>query len=91
VGAGRVEGRTATPTTEREPVMATTQSPLAPTPKQLAFLRLAHQTGTTFTLPKTRRQASGQIAALVKRPVSEQLEFALDDLAVRGGQLVEAA
>jgi len=27
----------------------------------------------------------------VKRPVSEQLEFALDDLAVRGGQLAEAA
>jgi len=92
VGAGRVEGRTATPTTGREPVMATTQSPLAPTAKQLAFLRrLAHQTGTTFTLPRTRRHASGQIAALVKRPVSEQLEFALDDLAVRGGQLAEAA
>ncbi len=39
--------------------MAITQSPLAPTAKQLAFLRrLAHQTGTTFTLPRTRRQAS---------------------------------
>jgi len=92
VGAGRVKGRTATPTTEREPVMATTQALPAPTAKQLTFLRrLAHQTGTTFTPPRTRRQASGQIAALVKRPVSDQLEFALDDLAVRGGQLAEAA
>jgi len=68
------------------------QSTLKPTPKQLAFLRrLAHQTGTTFTLPHTRRQASRQIAALLKRPISDQLEFALDDLAVRGGQLPEAA
>lgn len=64
----------------------------APTRKQLAFLRrLAQQTGTTFTLPTTRRQASTQIAAMLKRPVSNQLEFALDDVAVRGGQPAEIA
>lgn len=65
---------------------------LAPTPKQLAYLRsLARRTGTTFTLPRTRRQASRQIAALRARPVSDQLEFALDAAAVRGGDLLEAA
>lgn len=65
---------------------------LAPTRKQLAFLRrLAEQTGTTFTLPRTRRQASAQIAAMLKRPASGQLELALDQQAVRGGDLVEAA
>jgi len=63
-----------------------------PTRKQLAFLRrLAQQTGTTFTLPASRRQASAQIAAMLKRPVSNQLELALDDVAVRGGALREAA
>ncbi len=64
----------------------------APTRKQLAYLRsLARQTGTTFTLPRTRRQASRQIAALRTRPVSDQLEFALDRIAVRGGDLPEVA
>jgi len=63
-----------------------------PSAKQLRFLRaLAHQTGTTFTPPKTRRQASRQIASLIARPISNQLEFAFDDVAVRGGQLLEAA
>ena len=70
--------------------MTTTTAP-APTGKQLAFLRrLANQTGTTFTYPTTRRQASRQIAALLKRPVSDQLEFALDYAAVRGGPVDEA-
>ena len=65
--------------------------PPPPTRKQLAFLRrLADQTGTTFTLPRTRRQASAQIAALLDRPVSGQLELALDQQAVRGGDLLEA-
>ena len=69
----------------------TTAQP-GPTRKQLAYLRsLARQTGTTFTLPRTRRQASHEIAALRARPVSDQLEFALDRIAIRGGDLPEAA
>lgn len=63
-----------------------------PTRKQLAFLRaLAQRTGTTFSYPQTRRDASRQIAALVKRPLSEQLELDLDRVAVRGGQLADEA
>ncbi len=62
------------------------------TRKQLAYLRaLARNTGTTFTLPRSKRQASRQIAQLRGRPVSNQLEFALDIAAVRGGDLPEAA
>lgn len=70
--------------------MATTQT--APTSKQLAFLRkLAQRTGTTFTYPHTRRQASRQIALLLTRPISAQLEFDLDAVAVHGGELPERA
>ena len=72
--------------------MSSTQTQQPPTRKQLAYLRaLARTTGTTLTLPRTRRQASRQIALMRNRPVSTQLEFALDDLAVRGGELAEAA
>jgi len=72
--------------------MATTQTHQPPTREQLAYLRaLAHRTGTTFTLPRTRREASRQIALLRDRPVSGQLELALDLTAVRGGDLPEAA
>jgi exoribonuclease R len=72
--------------------MNTTQTHEPPTRKQLAYLRaLARTTGTTFTLPRSKRQASRQIAAMRQRPVSTQLELALDDVAVRGGQLPEAA
>lgn len=72
--------------------MAATQIHEPPTRKQLAYLRaLARRTGTTFALPRTKRQASRQIALMRERPVSNQLEFALDDLAVRGGELAEAA
>lgn len=72
--------------------MSTKQTQQPPTRKQLAYLRaLALRTGTTFTLPRTKGQASRQIALLIDRPVSTQLEFALDDLAVRGGELAEAA
>lgn len=72
--------------------MSSTQTQQPPTRKQLAYLRaLARATGTTFTLPRSRRQASRQIALMRNRPVSTQLEFALDDLAVRGGELAEAA
>lgn len=72
--------------------MTATATHEPPTSKQLAYLRaLARTTGTTFTLPRSKRQASRQIAQLLDRPVSTQLEFALDDLAVRGGDLAEAA
>lgn len=64
----------------------------APTRKQLAFLRaLAHRTGTTFVYPKTRRQASRQIAALLDRPLSSQLELDLDRASVHGGDLLDEA
>jgi hypothetical protein len=67
-----------------------TQQP--PTGKQLSYLRaLAKRTGTTFTMPRSKRQASRQIQAMLKRPVSNQLELALDDIAVRGGDLPEVA
>jgi len=72
--------------------MSTTRIQQPPSRKQLAYLRaLAQRTGTTFTLPRSRRQASRQIAQLIDRPVSNQLELALDDVAVRGGELPEAA
>lgn len=63
-----------------------------PTSKQLAFLRtLSQRTGTTFTSPATRRQASRTIQALLQRPLSPQLEIDLDHAAVRGGDVPEAA
>lgn len=65
---------------------------IPPTSKQLAFLRaLSRRTGTTFTSPSTRRQASRAIQALQQRPLSTQLEIDLDYAAVRGGELPEAA
>lgn len=71
--------------------MTSTTSP-KPTRRQLAFLRaLAQRTGTTFSYPQTRRDASRQIAALLRRPLSEQLELDLDRVAVRGGQLADEA
>ncbi len=40
-------------------------APSAASPKQLSYLKaLAQQTGTTFTFPRTRRQASCEIARL---------------------------
>jgi len=70
--------------------MTATKTQQPPTRKQLAYLRaLANRTGTTFTLPRSRRQASRQIAQMINRPVSTQLQFALDDVAVRGGELPE--
>jgi hypothetical protein len=42
-----------------------TSSASAPTPKQVTYLRdLALQTGTTFSVPQTRRQASSEIERL---------------------------
>jgi hypothetical protein len=46
-----------------------------PTPKQLRELRrLADATGTTFTPPRTRREASRSIAALRRRRSSARFE-----------------
>lgn len=72
--------------------MSATQSAQpSPSRKQLAFLRsLAASTGTTFTYPKTKRQASRQIAKLLQRSRSPQLEIELDRVAVSGGEVREA-
>ena len=46
-----------------------------PTAKQLRYLRvLAEQTGTSFTPPRTRAQASREIERLRRRPVSSAAE-----------------
>jgi len=47
--------------------------------------RLAERTGTTFSPPKTRREASRQIDALKRRPISDPADVAFDLAAVRGG------
>lgn len=61
-----------------------------PTRKQLVFLRsLAHRTGTTFVYPKTRSQASHQIAALLDRPLSSRLDLEMDRVSAQGGDLFE--
>lgn len=52
---------------------------LPPTPRQLRELRrLAEATGTTFTPPQTRRDASRTIAALRTRSRSTQTERQLE-------------
>lgn len=78
---------------QKEPKMTTHRHTTAkPTRKQLAFLRaLAHRTGTTFVYPKTRGQASRQIAALLDRPLSSQLDLELDRASVHDGDLLEEA
>jgi hypothetical protein len=54
-----------------------------PTGAQLRYLRqLADQTGTTFTPPATRRQASAEIARLKRRPRSARFERRDDRRAV---------
>jgi hypothetical protein len=54
-----------------------------PTGAQLPYLRqLADQTGTTFTPPATRRQASAEIARLKRRPRSARFERRDDRRAV---------
>jgi hypothetical protein len=60
-----------------------------PTSAQLRYLRqLADHTGTTFTPPATRRQASAEIARLKRRPASARFERRDDRRAV-GGALGE--
>lgn len=67
-------------------------SQATPTARQLAFLRaLSMRTGTTFVMPSTRRQASHAIQRLLDRPASSQLELDLDRVAIRGGEIAEAA
>jgi hypothetical protein len=59
------------------------QHNLKPTGAQLRYLRqLADQTGTTFTPPATRRQASAEIARLKRRPRSARVERRDDRRAV---------
>jgi hypothetical protein len=54
-----------------------------PTGAQLRYLRqLADQSGTTFTPPATRRQASAEIARLKRRPRSARFERGDDRRAV---------
>jgi hypothetical protein len=57
-----------------------------PTARQLRYLRqLAEQTGTTFTTPGTRRQASEQIERLKQRSRSAGFERREDRQAVSRG------
>lgn len=71
--------------------MAASNAP-APTRKQLAFLRsLAQRTGTTFTYPRTRGQASREIGRLLAVPRSTQLDIRMDAASVRGGDLPDEA
>jgi hypothetical protein len=57
-----------------------------PTTRQLRYLRgLAELTGTTFTPPATRRQASREIERLKQRPRSTRLERREDSSSVSQG------
>jgi hypothetical protein len=52
---------------------------LKPTIKQLHELRrLAQATGTSFTPPRTRRQATQQITAMRRRPNSSRIDRQLE-------------
>jgi hypothetical protein len=58
----------------------------SPTARQLRYLRqLVEQTGTTFTTPATRRQASQQIERLKQRSRSGAFERREDRQAVSRG------
>lgn len=60
------------------------QQPLSPTRRQLAYLRsLAQATGTTFTPPRTRLQASQEIDRLKRRPRTPSQEVRADRRAVQ--------
>jgi hypothetical protein len=57
-----------------------------PTRPQLRYLRqLAERTGSTFTPPQTRRQASAEIERLKQRSRSARLERQADHRAVTRG------
>jgi hypothetical protein len=66
-----------------------------PTPKQLRELRrLAHATGTSFSPPRSRAEASREISRLRRRPASSRIEVRLerDEVAseLHGGTLASA-
>jgi hypothetical protein len=70
-------------TTRKEYTMNPHTSTLTATPEQLSYLRdLAFQTGTTFTVPRTRRQASCEIQRLkgLKATRGRYLEVPRTDL-----------
>ena len=55
-----------------------------PTRKQLAYLRaLAERTGTTFSPPRTRQEASAEIERLRRRAASPSFEAREDRRQVR--------
>jgi hypothetical protein len=57
--------------------------PTPPTPAQLRYLRrLAERTGTTFTPPRTVRDASRQIETLKARPASRPYDLDADERAL---------
>lgn len=59
-----------------------------PTPRQLRYLRqLADQTGTTFTSPKTKREASDEIDRLKQLTRSPRHERQADRKAVSRARL----
>ena len=68
-------------------------SQATPTTRQLAFLRaLSMRTGTTFvTPPKRAGKPATPSRRLLNRPASSQLELDLDRVAIRGGEIAEAA
>jgi hypothetical protein len=52
-----------------------------PTARQLAYLKaLANRTGQTFTYPRTRKQATGEIARLRRTVPSTRAERTLERL-----------
>jgi hypothetical protein len=57
--------------------------PTPPTPAQLRYLRrLAERTGTTFTPPRSIRDASRQIETLKSRPASRPYDLDADERAL---------
>ena len=59
-------------------------APTAPTPRQQRYLRqLAEQTGTSFTPPKTKAEASREIDSLKRRGRDRRTDQARDRQAVQ--------
>jgi hypothetical protein len=66
--------------------------PPKPTIAQLNYLRaLASRTGQTFTYPRTRAQASAEIARLKQVPASSQIERELERLDLASEQAAREA
>jgi hypothetical protein len=67
-------------------------SPSKPTARQLAYLRsLAESTGTSFTYPKTRQQASREIVRLRNLKPEMRRNTLEDDTPAQAAQLTYAA